>query len=389
MDERHHDEGAGGKPKPLESWRNVDGEDLLTRSEVERLTGVTKRALEHYEKEGLLCPRRTGEGVANDRRLYDVDDIERLKRIVVLRAYGLKVRQIGEVLDEGDARLIEVLEEQIVELKRQENRLRNLILFAKFVRLAGTDVFEGLAAGPEDIDAFANMVRDTRAYRDALALLQSVDDDALEAMLDELGAIVEEFVTLDEADGFRGVEQQVDRFRAWWAANVTPDGEGGYLEFWAIFEDDVLLPAVVEAVGGELASGALQMSAFYVCMKRLMLSEGVRIEAVAAALDDDVILAVSEASSLAAAVAQAMGVPDDVPDGDVAQLAVSVLSYMEGILQDEELVVYLDYRGEVTLRAETAGKARRAFELMAGNAPADTGGAPPVTERDDDGALRD
>lgn len=50
---------SGKKQKAAESWRSAVGEDLLTRSEVEKLTGVTIRALEHYEKQGLLCPKRT------------------------------------------------------------------------------------------------------------------------------------------------------------------------------------------------------------------------------------------------------------------------------------------------------------------------------------------
>lgn len=92
---------SGKKQKAAESWRSAVGEDLLTRSEVEKLTGVTIRALEHYEKQGLLCPKRTGENVANNRRLYDEGDLERLKRIVVLAEYGLELAQIREVLDEG------------------------------------------------------------------------------------------------------------------------------------------------------------------------------------------------------------------------------------------------------------------------------------------------
>lgn len=359
------------------------GEDELmfcTRGEVEKLTGVTKRALEHYENIGLLCPARTGEGVSNNRRMYGSADLERLRRIVVLQAYGLKLDRIGQVIDGDDSSLIDVvegqlgeLEGQIRELKRQENRLRNLILFAKFVRVAGTDVFEGLAAGPDQIDEFADMVRESAAYRAALSLMQGVDDDRCEVMFEELGSIVDDFVMLGETEGFCGVERQVDRFRAWWDDNVCPMRHMGYLGFWAVFEDDVLLPSIVEAAGGELAPGSLQMALFYVCMKRLMVEQGGRIEEVADALDDDVVLAMELATGLARAISEEMGVSScaigevgEAGEAAIVELCAAVLSYMEKILQDAELMAYIDYRGEISLRPQAAGKARRAFGLLAG-----------------------
>lgn len=373
MDERHNAENADGCPTPAESWRSAVGGDLLTRGEVEKLTGVTKRALEHYENKGLLRPRRAGEGVANNRRLYGEEDIERLKRIVVMSEFGLKLERIGQVLDEGDDVLVSVLEEQIDDLRRQENRLRNLILFAKFVGIAGTDVFEGLAAGPEQIDEFADMVRGSASYRAALSLMRRVDDYGCEAMFEELGSIVDDFVAIDEVEGFHGVERQVERFRAWWDDNVCPMERVGYLGFWAVFEDDVLLPSIVEAAGGELASGSLQMALFYVSMKRLMVEQGGRIEGVADALDDDVVLAMELATGLARAISEEMGVSScaigevgEAGEAAIVELCAAVLSYMEKILQDAELMAYIDYRGEISLRPQAAGKARRAFGLLAG-----------------------
>lgn len=370
---------SGKKRKAVESWRSAVGEDLLTRSEVEKLTGVTIRTLEHYEKQGLLCPKRTGENVANNRRLYDEHDLERLKRIVILAEYGLELAQIREVLDKGDARLVEVLEEQVDELRRQENRLRNLIMFAKFASVTDTELFEGLIAGPEDIDTYADMVRGSQAYKDAIALLRNVDDDDLQEMFDELGGIVEDFATLDEADGFRGVERQIDRFNEWWDRNVSPVDDAGFLGFWAVFEDDSLLPAIVEHVGGEIASGSLQMSAFFVCMRRLMVKQGAVIKAVAEASDGDVVLAMEQARGVAEAIWRVMGASGkDCVAGDVCaageecasgaelmQLCMSVMSYMEDILQDEELMAYIDYKREVALGVEDVAKVRNVFELMA------------------------
>lgn len=56
----------------------------MTAGQVAKLTGVTTRALQHYDEKGLLCPKRSGEGVANNRKLYSPEDVDRLKQIVVL-----------------------------------------------------------------------------------------------------------------------------------------------------------------------------------------------------------------------------------------------------------------------------------------------------------------
>lgn len=47
----------------------------MTAGQVSKLTGVTTRALQHYDEKGLLCPRRSGEGVANNRKLYSPEDV--------------------------------------------------------------------------------------------------------------------------------------------------------------------------------------------------------------------------------------------------------------------------------------------------------------------------
>lgn len=59
-------------------------------------TGLTVRALHHYDQLGLLRPaRRTAAG----HRLYTEQDVVRLYRIGLLRRLGFRLEQIGEVLD--------------------------------------------------------------------------------------------------------------------------------------------------------------------------------------------------------------------------------------------------------------------------------------------------
>lgn len=66
-------------------------------SEVARLTGVTVRALHHYDEIGLLVPsRRSAKGY----RLYTDDDLLRLQQIVIGRALGMSLEHIRRMLDD-------------------------------------------------------------------------------------------------------------------------------------------------------------------------------------------------------------------------------------------------------------------------------------------------
>lgn len=59
-------------------------------------TGLTVRALRHYERIGLLAPTaRTASG----HRRYGASDVERLQQVVSLRAVGLPLATIRDVLD--------------------------------------------------------------------------------------------------------------------------------------------------------------------------------------------------------------------------------------------------------------------------------------------------
>ena len=64
-------------------------------NEVEKLTGITSANIRYYERKELLAPKRGNE---NNYRLYDTDDIERLKQIKILRMMGIPIADIKEIL---------------------------------------------------------------------------------------------------------------------------------------------------------------------------------------------------------------------------------------------------------------------------------------------------
>ena len=73
--------------------------EKLTIGGVARRTGLTVRALRHYDRLGLLVPaQRTPSGY----RLYGEGEIQRLQKIVVLKQFGLSLDQIQRTLDVRD-----------------------------------------------------------------------------------------------------------------------------------------------------------------------------------------------------------------------------------------------------------------------------------------------
>lgn len=87
----------------------------LTVGELAKRSGLTVRALHHYDAIGLLRPSsRSGAGY----RLYGQADIERLHRIQALRQLGLPLADIGVALSGPQQPLADVVERQIAQLDR-------------------------------------------------------------------------------------------------------------------------------------------------------------------------------------------------------------------------------------------------------------------------------
>jgi DNA-binding transcriptional MerR regulator len=89
-----------------------------TVTELAELAGVTVKTLHHYDRLGLLQPRRSNAGY----RLYVARDLERLDQIVALKAIGLTLEQIRVVLDGDVHQLASALrsQRQTLEQKRAE-----------------------------------------------------------------------------------------------------------------------------------------------------------------------------------------------------------------------------------------------------------------------------
>lgn len=344
------------------------GDVKLTAGEVEKLTGTSKDTLRYYDREGLLCPTRTGIGVSNNRKLYGPDDLDRLQAIQTLRAYSFSLEEIRQILDNESVDIYEVMAEKLAELKRQEARLRALILFAQFVDITDDEnLIEGLANGPADIDSFADSFRQIPLYESLLQKFDAMSDEEAIAMLAPLDEIAEELMLLDEVEGFAGTVELLDEFFAWWNQQVVPIEKVGYLGFWAIFEDHSLISGYIETIGEAGDAGTVQMCAFFAMMVRFMRETETLIAEISCLVDSDIVAAIDETHDLIEACALAMIGAEGIASSseeELADLAFCVLVYLARIINNDELAAYLDIADELSIDVEDIKKATRVVDVM-------------------------
>lgn len=90
--------------------------DTWKIGELAQKTGLTVRALHHYEAIGLLVPSLRAD---NNYRLYTREDLVRLQQIVALKELGFTLEKIADTLQGRAYTPVEMLDLQMEGLRRQ------------------------------------------------------------------------------------------------------------------------------------------------------------------------------------------------------------------------------------------------------------------------------
>ena len=140
---------------------------MRTVHEVSKLSGVSVRALHHYDKIGLLHPAQVSEA---GYRLYDDADLERLQSILLFRELKFPLKEIKVILDSSIHDRNKMLEQQIELLRLQKEHLENLIDLACGIKMIGVRKLDFSVFDTSKIDEYAAEVKDTwgktEAYRE-------------------------------------------------------------------------------------------------------------------------------------------------------------------------------------------------------------------------------
>lgn len=125
---------------------------MMTVHEVSKISGVSIRALHHYDNIGLLpATEVTGAGY----RLYDDAALERLQHILLFKELEFSLKEIRDILDSPDFDRDRALEQQIHLLELRKEHLQNLIDLAWGIKAIGVKDMGFEAFDTRKIDEYA------------------------------------------------------------------------------------------------------------------------------------------------------------------------------------------------------------------------------------------
>ena len=128
---------------------------MKTVHEVSQLTGVSIRALQHYDNIGLLHPAaRSKSGY----RLYSQDDLARLQQILLFRELEFSLKDIRRMLESPDFDRNRALRQQIDLLRLKRQRIDGLIELAENL-LKGSEAMEFSAFDTSKMDEYAQQAK--------------------------------------------------------------------------------------------------------------------------------------------------------------------------------------------------------------------------------------
>ena len=160
---------------------------MKTVKEVSRLTGVSIRALHHYDTIGLLTPTRVTEA---GYRLYDDEAVEKLYMILVFRELGLSLKQISAVLHAPDFDRNRVLEQQIALMEQRVCQLQNRITLARGILTMGVKYMDFEGFDPRKIDDYCHQAKTLYGKTDAYKEFEQKRKNRTRQQEKDLGAQV-------------------------------------------------------------------------------------------------------------------------------------------------------------------------------------------------------
>ena len=167
---------------------------MKTVKEVSRLTGVSVRALHHYDAIGLLKPTRVTEA---GYRLYDDTALRRLQTILLFRELQFPLKEIKEILDSPGFDPKEALAQQIHLLELQLQHLDALISHARQIQKTGVMNMDFSAFDTTEMDKYAAEAKarwgKTEAYKEFEQKTAGQTPEQMKAAGDALMALFAQF----------------------------------------------------------------------------------------------------------------------------------------------------------------------------------------------------
>ena len=137
---------------------------MMTVHEVSKISGVSIRALHHYDRIELLPATEVTQA---GYRLYDEAALERLQHILLFKALEFSLKDIKVILDSPDFDRSKALEQQIHLLELRKEHLQNLIDLARGIKAIGVKHMSFEAFDTRKIDEYAAQAKASWGTTDA------------------------------------------------------------------------------------------------------------------------------------------------------------------------------------------------------------------------------
>ncbi len=241
---------------------------MMTVHEVSRISGVTIRTLRYYDRIGLLEPAaRTEAGY----RLYDVADLKRLQRILLLRELEIPLRDAERLLKLSEAEQREAMGRQVRLLELKKERTEKLIALAR--RLSkGEETMDFSAFDRSKEEAYAAEAKarwgKTEAYREyeKKAAVRTEAEGTL--LAERMMAIFADFGALRETDPTSDAAQaKVGELQAFITEHYYPCTDEILLGLGQMYVADGRFKANIDNAGGEGTAAFVQEAIAAHCRK--------------------------------------------------------------------------------------------------------------------------
>ena len=174
---------------------------MTTVNDVSKLTGVSVRTLQYYDRIGLLKPSAYTE---SGYRLYDDTALERLQQILLFKELEFSLKEINRIIDAPDFDRNKALEQQIQLLTMKKEHLENLIDFARGIKLLGVRKMDFTVFDTNKIDEYAKRAKEqwgkTEAYKEFEEKSKDLTDKDQQNVANELMQLFTEFGQMLSSD---------------------------------------------------------------------------------------------------------------------------------------------------------------------------------------------
>lgn len=132
-----------------------------TTGELARMTQVSVRTIQYYDKKNLLKPSHIFD---NGRRIYTEADLNKLKLIILLKNLGLSLKAIGEILESKKSTKVMdlLLEQQLHYLQDQVKSEKKQIKMIERIRRNLPEITQVTI---NDIDDIENLMNNKKSLR--------------------------------------------------------------------------------------------------------------------------------------------------------------------------------------------------------------------------------